>query len=135
MGTWIEIKNIKMLLMLFIVVPLVGTWIEIQKQPRKKSSRKSCPSWARGLKYRQCDSLADRRKSCPSWARGLKYSGYSKLQLQIVVPLVGTWIEIDHPGSRDKRAQSCPSWARGLKCHHQHPARTHLRRAPRGHVD
>ena len=54
------------------VVPLVGTWIEID--------------W-------DCDRIYQ-DVSCPSWARGLKYHIIPLLMVAFVVPLVGTWIEI-----------------------------------------
>ena len=55
-----------------MVVPLVGTWIEMNRNASPSSSGVSCPSWARGLKS-------------PRLHRGHRRS---------VVPLVGTWIEI-----------------------------------------
>ena len=55
------------------VVPLVGTWIEIA--------------------FSQCKPA--RCRSCPSWARGLKFGDAAfALGPHDVVPLVGTWIEI-----------------------------------------
>ena len=52
-GTWIEIQveieNIKE----FLVVPLVGTWIEILLSGHRWTGTMSFPSWERGLKYMQ----------------------------------------------------------------------------------
>ena len=55
------------------VAPLVGAWIEIFSWRFAYSSKKSLPSWERGLKY-------ERQSNC-----------CSALQ---VAPLVGAWIEI-----------------------------------------
>ena len=70
-GTWIEILSITTNFHL-PVVPLVGTWIEIKIRMVARYLTRSCPSWARGLKFPAC-----------------LLSG-----LDLVVPLVGTWIEI-----------------------------------------
>ena len=49
-GTWIEIVTQKTSGGQD-VVPLVGTWVEISWQEFDSVPMKSCPSWARGLKY------------------------------------------------------------------------------------
>ena len=74
MGTWIEILNNDILRQLNLVVPYVGTWIEINCvfhfviiQPRRS---------LRGNVDRNADKIN---------ALNTKYS---------VVPYVGTWIEI-----------------------------------------
>ena len=77
-----------------LVVPLVGTWIEIGMWTSGAGWTPSCPSWARGLKY----------------ASGGPHHGRNR-----VVPLVGTWIEIVKIYPHEKIRVSCPSWARGLK--------------------
>ena len=55
------------------------------------------------------------RPSCPSWARGLKYKPHRDKYLNQVVPLVGTWIEMTDMQDIGGGGGSCPSWARGLK--------------------
>ena len=76
-GTWIEIPRRKYNRRWSEVVPLVGTWIEIQDHRHKQHGCKSCPSWARGLKFKKNGSVT------VTW----------------VVPLVGTWIEIEKHAS------------------------------------
>ena len=72
-GTWIEILSIRIAPMAKAVVPLVGTWIEI---------------------------------TVPSISR----------DISLVVPLVGTWIEIYLPFLHFfYKRKSFPSWERGLK--------------------
>ena len=98
-----------------IVVPLVGTWIEIASVPNSRITRASCPSWARGLKCRLEESCRRVCGSCPSWARGLKFIHWNIPDAGNVVPLVGTWIEILKIRVQVTLTESCPSWARGLK--------------------
>ena len=57
-----------------IVAPLVGAWIEINKQDWKKIGEfGSLLSWERGLKYRNGGNNMKRKMSLLSWERGLKY--------------------------------------------------------------
>ena len=50
-GTWIEIDQIDTPWVRWEVVPLVGTWIEIENYPDVEAGRnQSSPSWGRGLK-------------------------------------------------------------------------------------
>ena len=56
------------------VAPLVGAWIEINKQDWKKIGEfGSLLSWERGLKYRNGGNNMKRKMSLLSWERGLKY--------------------------------------------------------------
>ena len=50
-GTWIEIYFNQIGHMGVAVVPLVGTWIEIGALSEKIIAWTSFPSWERGLKY------------------------------------------------------------------------------------
>ena len=95
-------------------MPLVGTWIEIPQPGKSGKVVKSCPSWARGLKFRLGRHYL-LPASCPSWARGLKFTRTSGIADVQVVPLVGTWIEIEIVMLISTGLRSCPSWARGLK--------------------
>ena len=57
-----------------VVAPLVGAWIEINKQDWKKIGEfGSLLSWERGLKYRNGGNNMKRKMSLLSWERGLKY--------------------------------------------------------------
>ena len=77
------------------VVPLVGTWIEIQIYQSVFSPPWSFPSWERGLKSPLRLFLVLLFPSFPSWERGLKLCFLGRNNgLLPVVPLVGTWIEI-----------------------------------------
>ena len=93
-GTWIEINASGQRERWAIVVPLVGTWIEIQIYQSVFSPPWSFPSWERGLKYVETRKENNER---------------------IVVPLVGTWIEILQTPTPDGISPSFPSWERGLK--------------------
>ena len=73
MGTWIEICRRSENKDGEIVVPHVGTWIEIQ----------------------QCICLCLQLRSSPMWGRGLK-SHFGKSEVSaLVVPHVGAWIEMN----------------------------------------
>ena len=54
------------------VAPFVGAWIEIQNWLIKGNSVVSLPSWERGLKSPEDQSLVRVYTSLPSWERGLK---------------------------------------------------------------
>ena len=71
-GTWIEINQMDITSVHGIVVPPVGTWIEISSVGTPAAFIKSCPPWARGLKWvKQIEKKGG--ESCPPWARGLKF--------------------------------------------------------------
>ena len=55
-----------------IVVPLVGTWIEIMVIYGLHNINKSFPLWERGLKYGMDTAKKKDRMSFPLWERGLK---------------------------------------------------------------
>ena len=77
------------------VVPLVGTWIETcppLNLPLR--ANRSFPSWERGLKPSPCTDIPGSLQSFPSWECGLKLVGSVPARVyNLVVPLVGTWIE------------------------------------------
>ena len=74
MGAWIEIYPLEKAVVLKIVAPLMGAWIEIKfYKVRFSWSYGSRPSWARGLKSPPENVIAFALLSRPSWARGLKY--------------------------------------------------------------
>ena len=78
MGTWIEIPMSPPSLINIIVVPFVGTWIEILRNQLIQQRRMSYPLWVRGLKFLLNPLFP---------------------QMNSVVPFVGTWIEISiYPG-------------------------------------
>ena len=83
-----------------LVVPLVGTWIEIFPNTLLSASFASFPSWERGLKSLWRIGPGMISTSFPSWERGLKSLQTPMTDcIFLVVPLVGTWIEISssHP--------------------------------------
>ena len=55
-----------------MVVPFVGTWIEMILSIYLYSIRRSFPSWERGLKSIKKVSENEQIKSFPSWECGLK---------------------------------------------------------------
>ena len=135
-GTWIEMSPKRVTGRDPPVVPLVGTWIEMPLWQPCLTTRPSCPSWARGLKWHNPEQKHEDvvvplvgqwieillfvcyriyTWTCPSWARGLKYGVTPCGSPRGVVPLVGTWIEMIYRSRRI--ASPIPS------------------RAPRGHVD
>ena len=72
-GTWIEIINSGSESISYAVVPHVGTWIEIAT---------TCPD-------------ANSTRSFPTWERGLKYTMNWRVMYPVtVVPHAGTWIEM-----------------------------------------
>ena len=78
-----------------IVVPLVGTWIEILNIIPPGTLVASFPSWERGLKSHKKALFLMQVQSFPSWERGLKFPmDHPSADSIRVVPLVGTWIEI-----------------------------------------
>ena len=92
MGTWIEMgyggcTNI----ILCVVVPLVGTWIEIQSQMLGRRSQRVVPlvgTWIEIFIPRHIYMI---NMSFPLWERGLKFIHYTlTFGTQNVVPLVGT---------------------------------------------
>ena len=52
--------------------------------------------WERGLKYKHLKQMFFHLiLSFPMWERGLKFSNcIQQFQIELVVPYVGTWIEI-----------------------------------------
>ena len=94
MGTWIEMPEPDMGCGAEIVVPLVGTWIEILPVTASLNIIESFPSWERGLKSQTKQSQTGIAVSFPSWERGLKYKRSCR--------------KLD-------RYMSFPSWERGLK--------------------
>ena len=54
------------------VAPLVGAWIEIMLEMWLNQTKKSLPSWERGLKYMKTFLVSALVLSLPSWERGLK---------------------------------------------------------------
>ena len=78
----------------YLVVPLVGTWIEMCHIELKRPTVESCPSWARGLKFVHNASKADANvvPLVGTWIEIIYF--VSNEAPGAVVPLVGTWIEI-----------------------------------------
>ena len=79
---------------MFIVVPHVGTWIEISLTEYQQEIIRSFPTWERGLKWRSGHGYRKKTESFPTWERGLKYVKHQEVML----------IEL-----------SFPTWERGLK--------------------
>ena len=85
-----------MLMMMVLVAPLVGAWIEILHFLSFYLFMVSLLSWERGLKlYLHCTDLIP-ELSLLSWERGLKYlKNHNNLSQFTVAPLVAAWIEIN----------------------------------------
>ena len=72
--------------------------------------------WERGLKYQTKQQAPTKSRSFPLWERGLKLGEMMYIPVvAIVVPLVGTWIEIQEAYRQLQRMGSFPLWERGLK--------------------
>ena len=96
MGTWIEINNRLVSSLSVNVVPLVGTWIEIEMSGTC-SDCMYCRSPCGNVDWNSFPIPATYQflVSFPLWERGLKYNKIILSAIGIkVVPLVGTWIEI-----------------------------------------
>ena len=92
--------------------------------------------WERGLKSVCWNIFRFRSPSFPLWERGLKSINVQVHdQSVLVVPLVGTWIEISYPFMVFCKSESFPLWERGLKLLYQHRGRIRTRRSPCGNVD
>ncbi len=77
----------------------------------------SLPSRGRGLKWEKLSFGSKDYASLPSRGRGLKYVTISKeVDLSIVAPLAGAWIEISGCRRHSSALPSLPSRGRGLKC-------------------
>ena len=139
-----------------MVVPLVGTWIEIRLRDNDRKNPQSCPSWARGLKSKGNNPPAAPAvvplvgtwieiwalsvavaisASCPSWARGLKYLVSIHRQELMSCPSWARGLKSGCLSGSCLFRESCPSWARGLKSSIKALGMCTRRRAPRGHVD
>ena len=76
----------------------------------------SHPSWVRGLKHLSLIRCVLLWMSHPSWVRGLKRFVYTNaVEVLVVAPLVGAWIETLLMRIDSLKTESHPSWVRGLK--------------------
>ena len=77
-----------------IVTPFVGVWIETGSHNTNKVNQMSHPSWVCGLKHYLVVFLVVITPSHPSWVCGLKQQNeWSLNKLMEVTPFVGVWIE------------------------------------------
>ena len=80
---------------LAVVVPLVGTWIEIMTPFSTSIPAESFPLWERGLKYSYFRQAQKSYAVVPLVGTWIEIETNTYLQrMHDVVPLVGTWIEI-----------------------------------------
>ena len=120
MGAWIEILKEKSKKKQEYVAPHVGAWIEMRlDQGIISPTRRSLPTWERGLKFeinildvkenqslptwerglKSCPPAGNGRgdRSLPTWERGLKLEKEKGLfYWAFVAPHAGAWIEIHH---------------------------------------
>ena len=98
-GTWIEINTVNFPNRLPIVVPLAGTWIEIQTGHIANGAGDVVPlagTWIEII--RLAEAMAQNWGSFPLRERGLKFWWRVPTRyIALVVPLAGTWIEIVLP--------------------------------------
>ena len=95
-GTWIEMDYIPLRRQILPVVPLAGTWIEILEEAKKRY-----PEWY----------------VVPLAGTWIEIGRWTKVEDRtLVVPLAGTWIEIHLVSLKNKGFASFPSRERGLKC-------------------
>ena len=64
-GTWIEIDVYERRYAIYEVVPLVGTWIEIASKISQIVVDRSFPSWERGLKSKFLTVPVDQHRRSP----------------------------------------------------------------------
>ena len=58
--------------LLILVAPCAGAWVEIRKRRKSMTKSESLPVRERGLKYRDYSSVMERISSLPVRERGLK---------------------------------------------------------------
>ena len=80
-GAWIEIERKYVKPCDKTVAPLVGAWIEIHGITARCLSAWSLLSWERGLKYFIMQNIVAEKMSLLSWERGLKYEKVAVLPL------------------------------------------------------
>ena len=93
-GAWIETLYIAQSLNQTVVAPYVGAWIETKNIVNGDMSRRSHPTWVRGLKLLDFTFENNNFLSHPTWVRGLKL--LRRKQEHVV--------RVSHP-----------TWVRGLK--------------------
>ena len=82
-------------LLLTLVAPLVGAWIEIQISSHINGLLASLPSWERGLKFNLTQSTDDAVLVAPLVGAWIEIPSLCSYCLPVcVAPLVGAWIEI-----------------------------------------
>ena len=115
----------------------MGVWIEISFSVFGFLMYMSRPSWACGLKYGRPAAGSGRHGSRPSWACGLKFGPLDgQVELGVVTPLVGVWIEIPAPEAGERASYVTPLvgvWIEILWCDRFFLAGAC--HAPRGRVD
>ena len=80
----------------------MGTWIEIINLGKLSITEKSFPSWERGLKSLDRQTLPAPQTVVPLVGTWIEIDGCSDWSnAQRVVPLVGTWIEIGYMGKSE----------------------------------
>ena len=72
MGAWIETFMRGIRVMMDNVAPYVGAWIETKPWYIAHYTKKSHPTWVRGLKQEAKNKLELEGMSHPTWVRGLK---------------------------------------------------------------
>ncbi len=99
-----------------LVVPLLGTWIEIREILILVIDEPSFPYWERGLKSVSLSDSTCPRKSFPYWERGLKYLALCHHQQKN--PSFPYWergLKYARVMQARHQRQSFPYWERGLK--------------------
>ena len=82
-------------LLLLLVAPHWGAWIEILRRTEQTEYRLSHPTGVRGLKYRHAVIKRTTQQSHPTGVRGLKYALPAwRPRAERVAPHWGAWIEI-----------------------------------------
>ena len=102
--------------MVYNVTPHMGVWIETLWVYKIEVKNMSRPTWACGLKLNIKAIKWNRQASRPTWACGLKLYFFSHfLNLSMVTPHMGVWIETLTVLPMASRVSSRPTWACGLK--------------------
>ena len=115
-GAWIETSTEQRYGWMLRVAPHVGAWIETVLWVNRCCFRASLPTWERGLKLLASADIDENHVSLPTWERGLKHVCYCYYcYCYYVAPHVGAWIETACPVVCPLAAASLPTWERGLK--------------------
>ena len=107
--------SLSLYLLVSIVTPYVGVWIETFFCCTIRVRVMSHPTWVCGLKLESVNWWVGFQMSHPTWVCGLKLFYLFLLLLNLVTPYVGVWIETSYSFRDSSPFESHPTWVCGLK--------------------